>query len=73
MNKWNRLHSCLDAVYGFKNQLKSSFRKIGQTFDERTNEHVIHVEYRVRTGGGAVTKKRSGGRTIKEIMKTKKG
>jgi len=70
MNKWNRLLSYLDAVYGFKNQLKSSFRKVGQTYDERTNEHVIHLEYRVRTSGRVVTKKRSGGRSIKEILKS---
>ena len=69
MNKWNRLLAYLDDVFGFKNKIKSTFRKVGQSFDERTNEHVIHIEYRVRTSGDVVTKKRSGGRMIKELIK----
>jgi hypothetical protein len=57
MNKWNRLLATLDHTFGFKDQKKSTFRKVSQTFDERTNEHVIMVEYRVRRGGdGVVTK-----------------
>jgi hypothetical protein len=48
MNKWNRLLKMLDTVYGFENQVKSSFRKIKQGFDERSNEHVFVIEYRVR-------------------------
>ena len=53
MNKWNRLLAILDQVYGFEDKKKSSIRKIGQHFDERTNEHVFHIEYRIRRGGGA--------------------
>jgi len=68
MNKWNRLLSYLDDVYGFENQLKSSFRKVKQAFDERTNEHVIYLEYRVRVSSSAVTKKRKGGQMIKELL-----
>ena len=59
MNKWNRLLAALDHTFGFKDQKKSTFRKVSQTFDERTNEHVILIEYRVRRGGdGVVTKNR---------------
>ena len=47
MNKWNRLLKCLDAAYGFENQVKSSFKKLRQGFDEKSNEHVIYLEYRV--------------------------
>ena len=57
MNKWNRLLKTLDHTFGFKDQKKSSFRKVSQTFDERTNEHAIMIEYRVRRGGdGVVTR-----------------
>jgi hypothetical protein len=57
MNKWNRLLAALDHTFGFKDQKKSAFRKVSQTFDERTNEHVIMIEYRVRRGGdGVVTR-----------------
>jgi hypothetical protein len=51
MNKWNRLLATLDHVYGFNDKKKSTIRKVSQTFDERTNEHVIVLEYRVRRGG----------------------
>ncbi len=60
MNKWNRLLATLDHTFGFEDQKKSTFRKVSQTFDERTNEHVILIEYRVRRGGdGVVTKSRN--------------
>ena len=54
MNKWNRLLTALDNVYGFNDKKKSTIRKVSQTFDERTNEHVIMLEYRVRRGGDGV-------------------
>ena len=57
MNKWNRLLIALDHTFGFNDKKKSTFRKVSQTFDERTNEHVFVIEYRVRRGGdGVVTK-----------------
>ncbi len=50
MNKWNRLLATLDQVFGFPNKKKSSWRKISQDFDEKTNEHVYMLEYRIRVG-----------------------
>lgn len=50
MNKWNELLAALDRVYGFTNQVKSSFKKVKQDFDEKSNEHVILIEYRVLKG-----------------------
>ena len=68
MNSFNKLLSYLDDVFGFENKVDSSFRKVGQTFDERTNEHVVQIEYRIRTkGGGLVTKKKSGKKLMKDI------
>ncbi len=51
MNKSNKLLVMLDRVFGFDDKEKSKFRKISQDFDERTNEHVIMIEYRVRVAG----------------------
>ena len=51
MNKWNRLLASLDRVFGMSNKERSTFKKISQNFDEKTNEHVIVIEYRVRVKG----------------------
>ncbi len=59
MNKWNRLLNALDILYGFTDKKKSSFREIARTYDERTNEYVFHVEYRVRRGKDVVKTKHS--------------
>ena len=48
MNKHNRLLAVLNDVFGMENIRKSQFRKVGQDFDEKTNEHVLYIEYRVR-------------------------
>ena len=51
MNKSNQLLALLDRVFGFPNKIKSTFRKYSQNFDEKTNEHVILIEYRVQVKG----------------------
>jgi hypothetical protein len=51
MNKWNRLLASLDRVFGMNNKERSTFKKLSQDFDEKTNEHVIVIEYRVRVKG----------------------
>ena len=53
MNKWNKLLAMLDQTFGFDDKKKSAFRKVGQHFDERTNEYVFIIEYRVRRGDKA--------------------
>ncbi len=59
MNKWKTLLAALDQVYGFDDQAKSSMKKIKQGFDEKANEHVIVIEYRVMRGDNMkLTKKR---------------
>jgi hypothetical protein len=50
MNKHNRLLALLDDVFGFADKKESTYRKAGQHYDERTNEHVVLIEYRVRRG-----------------------
>ena len=71
MNKWNRLLNSLDLLFGFTDKKKSTFRKVGQTFDERTNEYVIQIEYRVRRGDDGVVVKRKDNRLIDTILHTK--
>ena len=71
MNKWNRLLDSLDQMFGFRDKKKSTFRKIGHTFDERTNEYVITIEYRVRRGGDGVVTKQSRERMIDTILKSR--
>jgi hypothetical protein len=58
MNKSNQLLALLDRVFGFSNKIKSTFRKISQNFDEKTNEHVILIEYRVSVKGTMKSKPR---------------
>lgn len=72
MNKWNQLLDTLDRVFGFEDKKKSTFRKVGHTFDERTNEHVITIEYRVRRGGDQVVTKRKGNRLFHSLMDTQR-
>ena len=68
MNKWNRLLAMLDQVFGFENKIRSKFRKVSQDFDERTNEHVILVEYRVRVKGTMKSTPRKGQKVNKASM-----
>ena len=68
MNKWNRLLNSLDLMFGFTDKKKSTFRKVGQTFDERTNEYVIQLEYRVRRGNDGVVVKRRDNRLIDTVL-----
>ena len=51
MNKSNQLLAMLDRVFGFPNKIRSTFRKHSQDFDEKTNEHVILIEYRTSVKG----------------------
>ncbi len=51
MNKSNQLLIMLDRVFGFPNKIKSTFRKVSQSFDQKTNEHVVLIEYRVSVKG----------------------
>jgi len=55
MNSHTKLLSLLDEVFGPDAKLKSSFRKVRQTYDERTDEHVVLIEYRAREKGAVKT------------------
>ena len=51
MNSHTKLLALLDEVFGPDNKAKSSFRKVSQDYDERTDEHVVLIEYRSREKG----------------------
>ena len=75
MNKWNRLLASLDRVFGMNNKERSTFKKLSQDFDEKTNEHVIVIEYRVRVKGTvkSTPRKNSGRRQLaflRQLMTT---
>jgi len=75
MNKWNQLLTTLDQVFGMKNKERSTFKKLSQDFDEKTNEHVIVIEYRVRVKGTvkSTPRKNSGRRQLaflRQLMTT---
>ena len=75
MNKWNRLLASLDRVFGMSNKERSTFKKLSQDFDEKTNEHVIVIEYRVRVKGTvkSTPRKNSGRRQLaflRQLMTT---
>ena len=50
MTKWDRLLVQLDKVFGFQDRKRSTVKKRRQLFDEKTNEHVFIIEYRVMRG-----------------------
>ena len=58
MTKWDRLLVALDQAFGFADRKKSSVKKRRQAFDEKTNEHVFIIEYRVVMGEHSDPKKR---------------
>jgi len=68
MNKHNRLLAVLNDVFGMENKFKSQFRKVGQDFDEKTNEHVFCIENRVRGKGDPRTTLRLGKRKPKKKL-----
>ena len=47
-----------DDVLGFPNKIRSKYRKVSQNFDEKTNEHVVLIEYRVSVKGTMKSKPR---------------
>ena len=73
MNAATRLLKYMDAYFEFKNEspkLKSTIRKISETFDEKASVKVITLEYRVKQyAGGRVVKKIREGSLLRSILK----
>jgi hypothetical protein len=48
MNNWTRLLSILDELFAPNGKRKSRISKKLQGFDNKTGEHIIRIEYRVK-------------------------
>ncbi len=73
MNAATRLKKYMDAYFGFKNEnpkLKSTIRKISETFDEKASVRIITLEYRVKQyAGGRVIKKIKENSLLRSLLK----
>lgn len=52
MNTWNNLLAALDAAIGFPSRQNATVKKLKEGYDNKRNEHVIWLEYRVRVNPG---------------------
>jgi hypothetical protein len=57
MNTWNQLQAVLDAIFAHGSKATSTIKKVQQGFDNKTNEHVVLIEYRVRMTGESIQKR----------------
>jgi hypothetical protein len=48
MTMWNKLLTTLDQLFRYPDKASSKVKKLQQGFDNRTQEHVIWIEYRVK-------------------------
>jgi hypothetical protein len=69
MNAATQLLTLLDQVFGFKDKIRSKYKKVQQYYDEQTNETVILLEYRVRSHGMIVPKDVVGDRQKQNLMR----
>ncbi len=49
MTNWNQLLQILDKTIGFPNKTTSTVKKIKEGYDNQRNEHVVWLEYRIKT------------------------
>ncbi|MEO2280240.1 hypothetical protein [Pseudoalteromonas pernae] len=45
---WNKALYILDKLFGFESGGNSKLKRVKQAFDQKSGEHVIYLEYRVR-------------------------
>lgn len=45
---WNKALYILDKLYGFESDGNSKLKRVKQVFDQKSGEHVIYLEYRVK-------------------------
>lgn len=73
MDGWNRLLQLLDQTVGLPNKIRSTVQKKWQSFDQRTGEHVILLEYRIKVKPGIYPPAKPSGSmgTLRELMDVK--
>ena len=52
MSTSNKLLAALDNAIGYPNKVHSSVKKKFQEYDNKTGEHVIVIEYRIKVSPG---------------------
>jgi hypothetical protein len=52
MSTSNKLLAALDTAIGYPNKVHSSVKKKFQEYDNKTGEHVIVLEYRIKVSPG---------------------
>ena len=45
---WNKALYILDKLFGFDSDGNSKLKRVKQVFDQKSGEHVIYLEYRVK-------------------------
>jgi len=45
---WTTVRLWLDRLFSLQSDLPSTLKRIKQTFDQKSGEHVIYLEYRVK-------------------------
>ena len=58
MTTWNKLLAAIDLALGYQNKISSNVVKKWQGFDNVTQEHVVHFEYRVKIKPVEISKPR---------------
>ena len=54
MNNWTKLLSILDELFAPNGKQQSRISKKVQGFDNKTGEHVVRIEYRVKLNNESV-------------------
>lgn len=44
----SRLLRLLDLVFGYENKIKSRYKKLRQSYNAMTDEHIFLIEYRIQ-------------------------
>lgn len=71
MTMWNQLKLVLDKMFGFTNIISSKVAKRAQGYDNKTHEHVIWLEYRVRVAdspAGVMTSEQGEMPCLRELL-----
>ncbi len=45
---WTTVRLWLDKLFSLQSDLPSKLKRVKQTFDQKSGEHVIYLEYRVK-------------------------
>ena len=45
---WSTVRLWLDRLFSLQSDLPSKLKRVKQTFDQKSGEHVIYLEYRVK-------------------------